>query len=447
MVENICKVALFWDKSFLWGLIAYRTFRELEINFGLLSSEDIRGGQLDGYDVLFVPGGWASDKFVALGDQARELIRDFVGGGGGYLGICGGAGLALSHENGLALAAVGRMPSSIRVPSFSGLISLEREAPKHPMWRDIPDGTAFSAWWPGQFSLDDESDVRVLARYGKPENGYSYVTDIPVLPDVDWNKWEKSYGLNLNPQRMKGEPAVIEAAYGKGKAILSYPHFESHGDYMGHRVLISLLGYLSGGKKVTAVPVTAAKATDDPVNQHPGSNGEDVNELPVNDPSERGAAAIILNELEETVSHLITFGILNFLWRWRDQWLLQWRRGVRGIEYSTLFAMIGRLRSLAPYIDDHEKNTVEKIERLRDLTLPFIADARRLLMLERFAMNNGPLSPLKTDDDQILALREKLFSNSKRCGGMYEEIIELTDEILMPLLRKELEGRKSQRES
>ena len=61
-----------------------------------------------------------------------------------------------------------------------------------------------------------------------------------------------------------------------------------------------------------------------------------------------------------------------------------------------------------------------------------------MLLLERDALTRGPISPLKTGDEQIQELRERLFSNSKRCGGLYEKIVELADEILLSLLREQL---------
>ena len=90
--------ALLWDESFLWGLMAWRALREAGLPFDLLRSEDVRKGALCHYRMIFVPGGWASNKMSALGDQGMEEIRRFVAGGGNYLGICGGAGMAT--ENG-----------------------------------------------------------------------------------------------------------------------------------------------------------------------------------------------------------------------------------------------------------------------------------------------------------------------------------------------------------
>lgn len=411
------KVAIFWDKSYLWGLIAFRTFRQLGIDFALLTSGDIRKGRLAGFDLVFVPGGWASDKIKALGNEGAAAIRKHVAAGGGYLGFCGGAGLALSHESGLGLAPFGRLPTGMRLPSFSGKISLRREAPAHPMWKDIEDGTAFYAWWPGQFALEDADDARVLATYGDPRPG-SFVTDLPIGPEYDWSKWEQIYGINLSPDRIIGQPAVIEVSHGEGKIILSYLHFETPEDGAGHRVLVNLLEYLSG-KATIGRPDNGSTRKGD---RHAG-----------------GPAAAAARDLERHASDFIAFGKQNFLWYWRNRWLLQWRRGVRGIEYSTLYGMLAELKRLVEKYDASlGDETVERIATLKKAVPPFFDDARRLIILERFAMSQGPIGPLKSDDEEINLLRDKLFSGSKRCGGIYEEIIDEADAILLPLLNREL---------
>jgi len=363
-----------------------------------------------------VPGGWASDKIVALGDVGRERIRQFVHAGGSYLGICGGAGLALSHETGLALAPVSRVPTKVRLPSFSGGITLLPVQAEHAIWRGFPDGAEFHAWWPGQFALEDADDVEVLAIYGAP-TADSFVTDLPVLPEMDWEFWERGYGINLQPERIIGEPAVIETRFGAGKVLLSYLHFETPGDDGGHAVLLNILEYLAGVEPVvTTAPMSGGKTGS--------TNSTNIAE-----------ATAIADGLKDSADELISFGKKNFLWYQRNDWILQWRRGVRGVEYSTLYAMLRRLADTVAALDDVDEITVDKLRRLREIARPFFEDAPRLLLLERDAMSKGPISPLKTGDEQILALRRKLFSESKRCGGLYKEIIELADVILLPLLR------------
>jgi len=453
MPRDNAKIAMFWDESFLWGLICYRTFRELGLDFELLQAKDVAaGGLASRFDLLFVPGGWARDKMAALGEEGSEAIREFVRRGGGYLGFCGGAGLALSHESGLGLAPFGRLPTSERLPSFSGRITLVPEAAAHPMWRGLEPGSAFCAWWPGQFDLGGESGVTVLASYGKPAAG-SFVTDLPCGMGLDWPSWEKAYGINLDPERIVGAPAVAEIGFGQGKAILSYLHFETPDDAVGHHVLVNLIEYVSG----KPVVVDEAGGPAAAVALVGGVLAGDVDLAPRF--SELSAAARISGELESSGRDFIDFGAANFMWYRRSDWLLQWRRGVRGIEYSTLMGMLAEIDRLVgrlagggvkgggtdagggadAFVDQ------ELFQRLSDLQPgidEFFSLARDLVLKERFAMNAGPVSPLKSSDPEISKLRERLFSTSRRCGGLYREILKQADGVLLPLLRRELESER-----
>lgn len=414
------KIALLWDESFLWGIIAYETFTRLSINFGIVTSGDIRAGALDGYDIIFVPGGWASNKIKALGEEGVRNIRAFVENGGSYLGFCGGAGLALKHKDGISLVPVTRKPTSERVPSFSGKIRLHQEQPDHPIWDHISDNTAFHAWWPGQFSILKPSEVIILASYDEPEDG-SYVADLMVAPDMDWDTWERSYATNLNPNRIMFEPAVIEGKYGNGRVFLSYLHFETPGDYPGQKVLLNICRHLAG-KSVVSKHTGLSKAhTMPPI------------ALPDHKPDERVLRNI--KQLECAAEDLIAFGEKNFLWYWRNDWILQWRRGVRGIEYCTLYLMLKRLAELLPLAAAFDAHLAHEVSELKTFSLPFFEKAKQLLLIERFAMNNGPISPLKTDDKNVRRIREELFSNSKSFGGYYKQIIDRIDAILLPLLK------------
>jgi glutamine amidotransferase-like uncharacterized protein len=59
-----------------------------------VGAEDIRKGVLKGVDVLVQPGGSGSKQAEALQVEGREASREFVNGGGGYVGICAGSYLA-----------------------------------------------------------------------------------------------------------------------------------------------------------------------------------------------------------------------------------------------------------------------------------------------------------------------------------------------------------------
>lgn len=336
----------------------------------------------------------------------------------------------------------------MRLPSFSGGIALAPVDSKHDMWRGFPDGAVFHAWWPGQFDVDKDDNIEILAVYGEPGHD-AFITDLPVLPDMNWEFWESRYGINLQPKWIIGEPAVIETRFGAGKVLLSYLHFETPGDEDGHAVLLNLLQHLAGVEPGVRPGVSpdvepgaepGAKLGGDTVagnvgeSERSGIDDTDSNLM-------REAIALVGNIMADA-DGFIDFGIDNFLWYRRNYWILQWRRGVRGVEYSTLRAMLGKLAKSMQTLDGIDEDTVIKLRRLHDISRPFFEEARLLLLLERDAIGEGPISPLKSSDKQILALRKKLFSVSKRCGGLYKEIIDLADEILLPMLRAELDRRR-----
>ena len=413
------KTALFWDESFLWGLIAYETLNAVGADFDLVTAADIRAGALDSYEILFVPGGWASNKIKALRPDGVERIRSFVDDGGSYLGFCGGAGLALAHENGLALAPIGRKPTNMRVPSFSGKIELRELASKHPMWDGIAEGSSFYAWWPGMFSVQEIDGIKTLACYGEPEDG-SYVADLEVGPSVNWDKHEREYHTNLNPARIKGEPAVIETTYGDGRVLLSYLHFETPGDNLGHAVLLNMLSYLGAGKNRLSkkhAPDSQAKAVPSPI---AGKSTKTV------------TAA---QALEAAALDLIGFGETLGLWFWRNPWIIQWQRGVRGIEYCTLYIMLRKLSELVAEQSQQNQYLESALEESYPQVLSFTGNAKTLLELEVRAIRRGYITPLKSDDPEIRSLREKLFSNTKSFGGPFKDILDKIDVLVLALLR------------
>ncbi|MBI4838486.1 MAG: hypothetical protein HY806_04965 [Nitrospirae bacterium] len=67
--------AFLWDESFLWGLMACNSLKSLGLPFDIVRSADIKKGCLKNYKMLFVPGGWASNKGKALGKIGIKAVR------------------------------------------------------------------------------------------------------------------------------------------------------------------------------------------------------------------------------------------------------------------------------------------------------------------------------------------------------------------------------------
>jgi len=420
--EKSC--ALLWDESFLWGLMAWRTLREAGLPFDLVRSEDLLAGNLSRYAMILVPGGWASAKLQALGDEGQMEIRRFVESGGSYLGICGGAGLAT--ENHLGLLPVCRKSNSERVPSFSGPILLTTT--EHPIWKNVQT-PVFHAWWPPQLNTTRENDFSILARYDNAQKD-AMTADVRVEEGriTGWPELEKRYGILLDPRRLKGEPAVVEGICGRGKVILSLVHFDTPGDSNGALVLRNLWNYL-------------IKDTDRDFRFGNLSCGRRVHG---NDSRQFMA---VLDDIKAAVDHLISVGEHNLLWRRRNSLLLQWRRGVRGMEYSTLSAITGEIMArlscnqavdacqdkFAPPLDPAQ--VTSDLEFIRILLIPFVDEAAELLRLERLWLTVSA-TPGDYPEEKINHLRQNLFGSSRSFGGKFKNLIGAMDHLLFNLLKQ-----------
>ncbi len=437
-MDKESSVAFLWDESFLWGLMAYKSLKGINLPFNLIRAADVRDGALREYRLLFVPGGWASNKSSALGEGGIKEIQDFVRGGGSYLGFCGGAGLATGAKGGIGLLDVKRRPTRERVPSFSGPIELNLR--NHHIWDDLKQEvdkknplfpsfdkggihnsslltpgslSIFHAWWPSQFVVHDEN-IKILATY---ENALceAFSSDLNV-GDVEasggWDKPEEIYGINLDPKRLKHEPAVIEGVYGKGRVILSLIHFDTPEDRGGEQVLRNLWVYLAGEKPGTGKKNMMRSRDDaDPVGA--------IHELP----------------LHKSCAELIALGERNFLWFWRNSMLLQWRRGVRGLEYNTLYILTREISEMLN-IQNSVREEGPALHAVKEKLIPFVSQAKKLLLLERYALQKGHITYERCDDDEIQKMRAVLFSESKSHGGLFKELVDEIDTLLFALLKK-----------
>ncbi len=388
--------ALLWCESHLWGIMTYDALRRLGLGFTLVSSSDVREGRLSKYKAVLVPGGWASNKMRALGEDGTRAIRDFVSSGGTYIGLCGGAGLATL--DGVGLIKVRRKPLAQRVPSVSGRVRLSVSS--HPIWEGVNE-PLFDIWWPSQFVVEDKS-LKVLASFAEatPE---SFSSDFCV-GDMDSRKWEeaeRSYGINLDPSKMAGDPMVVEGAFGKGRVLTSLVHFDTPGSRNGEKSLNNILGYLG-------------------LNEHP---------YPLR--SACGPGGKLYDKAEE----IFSYGERNFLW-FRNGPLLQWRRGVRGLEYFTLYRIAEEITCRI----NEEGAGVDGLGELEEAMETFTDKAIGLLALERSALQRGErITFAETQDSEIRALREELFSTSKSYGGAFKELLDGMDGLLFRLLSGEME--------
>lgn len=157
------------------------------------------------FDVVVFAGGRGGEQARELGPEGRAAVQRFVQEGGGYVGICAGAFLALAGYEG-RLGLVDARTVSPRWRRGQGYVELELS----------PEGRSVLGGIEGRFSVryangpvieplgrDDLPDYRVLA-YFRTELAEN---DTPA-------------GVMVN------SPAVVESTYGRGRVILLSPHSE-----------------------------------------------------------------------------------------------------------------------------------------------------------------------------------------------------------------------------
>jgi hypothetical protein len=156
-----------------------------------------------------------------------------------------------------------------------------------------------------------------------------------------------------------------------------------------------------------------------------------------------------IEEIQTAVTELIAAGARNFLWYWRNPLLLQWRRGVRGLEYGTLAVMI---REIVQRLNHPRPAGVEGwqalpelvdapwlrkgLSEIRDQLAPFVEKAKRLVIRERCYMNAAHLSPVECADEEINRMRKDLFGSTMSHGGDFKQLIDIVDRLLFNLIRE-----------
>ncbi len=146
----------------------------------------------------------------------------------------------------------------------------------------------------------------------------------------------------------------------------------------------------------------------------------------------------LLRQAADAAESLIGFGERHLLWKWRNPWLLQWRRGIRGLEYGTLAvslrAMIDECAHL-PVSRESSDPWEEPAGRLEADVRDFCSQARNLLLDEKLAIQNGNLRKLGKVNESVDARRSHLFGGSMNHGGRCQSLFDAIDAFLFRLIR------------
>jgi hypothetical protein len=274
--------------------------------------------------------------------------------------------------------------------------------------------------------MQPASESLCLATYAAPGADF-WVADLPFsdLPDksVPWREWEKIYGINLDPSRLFGQPAIVEARRGKGKLLLSYPHLDTPEHPWANRLFLRSLQYLDR----EAAPYLPRKVLN-------AAN-------PIRPLGPPGAQTVRhIRRAGEAAAALIDSGERQLLWNWRLPWLLNWRRGIRGLEYGTLAVvmthLLNHLERLSKEDVEGDDPWLETAQQIEEQVTCFCRLARSLLLEEKLATQTRNLSKLGKVNVTVDHLRAQLFGDKMNHGGLCRELFDQLDGFLLEVLRR-----------
>ncbi len=170
-----------------------------------VKGKDIAAGVLKDFDVVVFTGGSGHAEADAVTEKGREEVRQFVHGGGGYVGICAGAYLACS--------------------GFSWGIGVLNAKTVSSKWRRGRGEVQIEATALGKETIGLATEKRAISYANGPIIKPDTRDDLPAFETLAHFRTELAE--NGSPVgAMVNSPAIVRAAFGKGRVITSSPHPE-----------------------------------------------------------------------------------------------------------------------------------------------------------------------------------------------------------------------------
>lgn len=190
-----------WHES---KMAAFNLFKWMNMSVAIVCADVIRHGDLSNFDLLCMPGGWAYDYFTDLLSDGATKIRDFVRGGGAYMGICAGAFYACDYL----------VWEGSRYDYPMGLFLGHGDGPL----KEIP--------WP-EYNMTKINVVNHTHPITASEPEYEWILYYggPELHAYEGEKVDVLAAYDCNDQ-----PAIVAFNYGCGRVFLSGPHPEIEED-------------------------------------------------------------------------------------------------------------------------------------------------------------------------------------------------------------------------
>lgn len=179
-------VAIYSDRG-VWSesvQAAEKMFPWMDYTVERVNAEEIKNGVLENIQILCVPGGNMYQYAEDLSSKGIEQIRDFIHGGGGYVGICGGAYFAgervIWRGDQLPMRSLNLFPGTAQGPyneiipyPDSGMCKVTIVDPTHPITQTEPDSAWMLYYWGPALIPENDAHVTILGRYD--------ITDQPMM--------------------------------------------------------------------------------------------------------------------------------------------------------------------------------------------------------------------------------------------------------------------------
>jgi putative intracellular protease/amidase len=165
----------------------------------VLRPADIQAGALAEQDVVVFMGGSGTSQGRALGDDGKLAVKRFVADGGGYVGVCAGAYLALQGEDEfhkLRLVAGRNLTGDFWQRGIAGLEVKAEGRENFKLF--FANGPIFTP---------------------APTEGLAPYTSLATFVGEIYNE-----ARGTGPGEMPGTPAIVAAPHGAGRVLLFSPN-------------------------------------------------------------------------------------------------------------------------------------------------------------------------------------------------------------------------------
>lgn len=167
--------------------------------------------------LLIIPGGADRPYLQKLGGKGNANIRRYVANGGKYIGICAGAYYSADRIEFAKGDAELEVTGERELKFFPGLvIGPTYEGFDHRQTQNIDGMRAATVHWQAGRPFQANQNFVIFYNGGGHFVGAEQFANVRVLA---------RYGEEM-PSQPQQPAAIIECDVGKGKAILSGPHFE-----------------------------------------------------------------------------------------------------------------------------------------------------------------------------------------------------------------------------